>query len=912
MEKLRTFLLAFLMLIGCVTVSAYDIEVDGIYYYLNTSSHEATVTYKAYDNDGYTYLNDYSGDIVIPTTISVEGVVYSITSIGSSAFNGCSSLTSITIPDGVTSIGNYAFRYCSGLTSITIPDGVTSIGDAAFSGCSGLTSINIPDGVTSIGDDAFYGCSSLTSINIPEGVTSIGDWAFQNCSGLTSINIPESVTSIGDIFGWSSNNIKYIKMCSPTPPTVAEEIFNNCPSYLVIEVPEGATENYNTAPWNKYRLLEGGGGEYALWMPHYKTRPTKPITLSIQLNNVAAISDYQFDLYLPEGFSIAKDEEGLDMIYLSNERTDERQHTFAYNTIYDGALRVICYSNSTATFSGYEGEVLTITLDVAEDVADGEYSLYLKNIEMTEPDGTAHKITQSVSTVTVISYTPGDTNNDGNFSVTDVRGIVNMVLKAQVPDDNLAGDVNEDGMISVTDVRGVVNLVLNPVAPTAMLSPKMRTATSSANLLYIEPFTIAPGEEKEVLVMLNNPGDAFSDIQFDLYLPEGIEVLQDEIGYWIDLGSRTTSRKHNLPEAALQRDGAVRVLCYTNRDYVFSGESGDVMVITLKAADNLAAGVYNLELKNVELARPNMTNDKPQAYAASVLSGLVQNNAVAINGYLSAEAMSELSATLATAKNVASVDISSAIYVDADGTLTTGNPNTLVILADGMAIGNTQNVVVNGVCENLSLSDAHPFYAPMDFTAENFTFERNFTEAKVASFVLPAEIPTSAVNGKVYKLTGVNGNVLKFSEVTSGMLEANMPYMVEVSAAGELLSGTLSNIIVAATSAELVNAVDNVQHIGAYQQQEVVSNALCTYYGFSGGEFVKANNGTLKPFRTMIAAGNASLTNKYLLDFSNGTTGIGSLDTEMERGEIYDLNGRKVQQPAKGVYIINGKKVIVK
>lgn len=701
-------------------------------------------------------------------------------------------------------------------------------------------------------------------------------------------------------------------MCSPTPPTVAEEIFNNCPSYLVIEVPEGATENYNTAPWNKYRLLEGGGGEYALWMPHYKTRPTKPITLSIQLNNVAAISDYQFDLYLPEGFSIAKDEEGLDIIYLSNERTDERQHTFAYNTIYDGALRVVCYSNSTATFSGYEGEVLTITLDVAEDVADGEYSLYLKNIEMTEPDGTAHKITQSVSTVTVISYTPGDTNNDGNFSVTDVRGIVNMVLKAQVPDDNLAGDVNEDGMISVTDVRGVVNLVLNPVAPTAMLSPKMRAAASSANLLYIEPFTIAPGEEKEVLVMLNNPGDAFSDIQFDLYLPEGIEVLQDEIGYWIDLGSRTTSRKHNLPEAALQRDGAVRVLCYTNRDYVFAGESGDVMVITLKAADNLAAGVYNLELKNVELARPNMTNDKPQAYAASVLSGNVNDREVALQGYFSAEAMSELNAVLATATNVAAVDLSPALYVDAESELTIGNPNALILLTDGMTIGNSQNVVVNGICENLTLSDAHPFHATTDFTAENFAFERNFTEAKVASFVLPAEIPTSAVNGKVYKLTGVNGNVLKFSEVTSGMLEANMPYMVEVSAPGELLSGVLSDVAIAATPAEIVNTIDNVQHIGAYQQSEVVSNALCTYYGFTGGEFVKANNGTLKPFRTMIAAGNASLTNKYLLDFSNGTTGIYGIGGEVTIGESYDLSGRKVVSPAKGVYIINGKKIIVK
>ncbi len=888
MEKLRTFLLAFLMLIGCVTVSAYDVEVDGIYYDLDATSHEAKVTYKALDWN----VNqiDYSGDVVIPATISVEGVAYGVTSIGEHAFNGCSGLTSIALPEGLTSIGDWAFSGCSGLTSIALPEGLTSIGGSAFYGCSGLTSITLPEGLTSIGDMAFYGCSGLTSITLPESVTSIGYYAFGYCNALQSV-----------------------KMLSSTPPAASEDIFDGCPGSLVIYVPAGASANYDVAPWNNYQIVEKTCMEdYAIWASDMKTRPTKPITLSIQLNNVAAISDYQFDLYLPEGFSIAKDEEGLDMIYLSNARTDQRQHTFAYNTIYDGALRVICYSNSTATFSGNEGEVLTITLDVAEDVADGEYSLYLKNIEMTEPDGTAHKIAQSISKVTVISYTPGDANNDGNFSVTDVRGIVNMVLKAQVPDDNLAGDVNEDGVISVTDVRGAVNLVLNPVAPTAMLSPKMRAATSSTNLLYIEPFAIAPGEEKEVLVMLNNPGDAFSDIQFDLYLPDGIEVVQDEIGYFIDLGSRTSSRKHNLPEAALQYDGAVRVLCYTNKDYVFSGESGDVMVITLKADDNLSAGVYSLELKNVELARPDMTNDKPQAYAASLLSGQVQDKSVTINGYLSAEAMSELSTTLATAKNVASVDISSAIYVDADGTLTTGNPNTLVILADGMAIGNSQNVVVNGVCENLSLSDAHPFYAPASFTAENFTFERIFTEANVASFVLPTEIPTSAVNGKVYKLTGVNGNVLKFSEVTSGMLDANMPYMVEVSAAGELLSGTLSNITVAATSAEIVNIVDNVQHIGAYQQQEVVSDALCTYYGFTGGEFVKANNGTLKPFRTMIAAGNASLTNKYLLDFSNGTTGIYGIGGEVTIGESYDLSGRKVVSPAKGVYIINGKKIIVK
>ena len=120
----------------------------------------------------------------------------SVTSIGSSAFSGCSRLTSITIPDSVTAIESFAFSGCSNLTSVTIPDSVTSIEWSAFGGCSRLTSITIPDSVTSIGESAFYGCSRLTSVTIPDSVTSIGDSAFYNCSSLTSITIPDGVTSI--------------------------------------------------------------------------------------------------------------------------------------------------------------------------------------------------------------------------------------------------------------------------------------------------------------------------------------------------------------------------------------------------------------------------------------------------------------------------------------------------------------------------------------------------------------------------------------------------------------------------------------------------------------------------------------------------------------------------------------------
>ena len=183
-----------------------------------------------------TGYNGTRSNLIIPGEI--KG--YRVTSIGGSAFEGCSSLTSINIPDGVTSIGYDVFRDCTNLTSINIPDGVTSIGDLAFYGCSSLTSINIPDGVTSIGDWTFNGCSSLTSINIPYGVTSIGDLAFYGCSSLSSINIPDGVTSIGEYAFSGCSSLSSINI--PNGVTkIGDEAFYDCRSLTSINIPDGVT-----------------------------------------------------------------------------------------------------------------------------------------------------------------------------------------------------------------------------------------------------------------------------------------------------------------------------------------------------------------------------------------------------------------------------------------------------------------------------------------------------------------------------------------------------------------------------------------------------------------------------------------------------------------------------------------------
>ncbi len=140
------------------------------------------------------------------SSLASASIPNSVTSIGYHAFQNCSSLTSVTIPGSLTTIERGVFYGCSNLSFVSIPSSVTSIGSEAFQGCSSLTSISIPNSVTSIGREAFYGCSSLTSVTIPNSMTSIEMWAFSGISGLKSVVIPSSVTSIeyGAFSGCSS------------------------------------------------------------------------------------------------------------------------------------------------------------------------------------------------------------------------------------------------------------------------------------------------------------------------------------------------------------------------------------------------------------------------------------------------------------------------------------------------------------------------------------------------------------------------------------------------------------------------------------------------------------------------------------------------------------------------------------
>lgn len=241
MKKFRQLAALVVVLLCSITSYAQSVEVNGIYYYLyekwngEKNEYVASVT-----NDGSANYNCYSGDVVIPETVTHNDRTYTVTAIGHEAFKSCPNLASISIPNTINSMESYCFQYCISLTSISLPTGITSIEYGCFEGCKQLTDIAIPNSVKSIKGSAFLDCRALREISLPNQLTSIGETAFHRCYSLESVNIPSSVTTLGWAAFQECNNLVNATI-SGNVTALPNQVFNSCPKLTSISLPSTIT-----------------------------------------------------------------------------------------------------------------------------------------------------------------------------------------------------------------------------------------------------------------------------------------------------------------------------------------------------------------------------------------------------------------------------------------------------------------------------------------------------------------------------------------------------------------------------------------------------------------------------------------------------------------------------------------------
>lgn len=654
--------------------------------------------------------------------------------------------------------------------------------------------------------------------------------------------------------------------------------------------------------------LNPGNYDNVIYVDNFETKAGSEIVLPVLMRNTEDIIAFQFDLTLPEGVSFKLDSRGRPVVKLNYTRTYEGDHTLSSRIQDSGALRVAVYSNENYAFEGLEGPVAEVTLVVDENMESGEYPIQFSTIEMTKSDAqTYFRVSKVVSKMTIPSYTIGDVNGDGEISVTDVAGVVSFVLGNN--SESLireAADIVADGEITISDVAGVVNMLLAASGSASSLArqPLAVGARTMPNFdIYVAPFTIAPGETKDIDVCLRNPGKLVTGLQLDVTLPAGLEFAKNSRGkYIISCAERAWDHVTN---AALQGDGSVRFLIYSNSNSEFDYEEGAVMKLRVKASDSMPAGVYTLTAKNLEGALTSIEAVRPAANSTSIICGNPDEASVSLTGYYEAAELADFAAAL-TSEKITGVDFSNAYIMDESKTFEVTNPNALIYLNADQGLANTKNLVVGTSCDNLVLVDGHDFTAEKDFTATAASYTRTMTANGWFSLCVPFEVTTFPMNTTVYDVVSIDESAQRVTIAARSMIEADSPVIFNWAGNSGEFKLNVSNAAVKTTSfASLTNGLLS----GTYLNGE--AGSLSGKYalradGTGFGRCTATAYGV--PFRAFLN----TISSASFISIYDPITGIGFIENDNEKTSAYDLLGRPVSKPTQGIFIINGKKEIIK
>jgi len=690
-------------------------------------------------------------------------------------------------------------------------------------------------------------------------VTSIDSYVFRSCSSLTSL-----------IVGWE------------TPIEINDHVFNNSNyNNATLYVPKGTKAAYEAAavwqdfgvifecdlPQENVELSDISAIDNVIYMePLEVTRGTEAV-LSLLMKNTAGIRGFQFDMYLPQGVTVMKDHNNRFVCSLNSGRTpDGDQHTLTLSEQPDGAIRFLCGSQYDEVFTGTEGEILTVRLSVDKRMFAGQYPIVLKNVKLTETNINNFYRTENVQTaLTVLSYFYGDISGDGVIDVSDYIGVANYILG--IPQDNIiaaAADVNKDKIVDVSDYIGIANMILynNIYGKTVNESRGMgrRRANTDVstldNAIYISPLEAASNSETQVSIRMKNTV-GIRGFQFDLYLPEGMTAVKDGNNRYVSSlssGRKPAGDQHTLT-LSKQPDGAIRFLCGSQYDETFTDTDGEIATLTINIDASVAVGDYPVYLRNMKLTETDIS----KFYTTDEVE-----TTVTVTG--AADGRVVLDETSTTAP-----DVANGVDVRVKRTINAGEWST-ICLPFAMTVAQCQAAFGSDV----EIGDF-----------KGYTYDSD--EDKIT---------------------------VNFSNVTA--IEANHPYIIKVSVAVTEFSVDGVDVnpaddprVTFRTSSKKLK-----DFVGTYVADfDFYNEAKHTPLFLSGNKFWYATEATkhLKAFRAyfdfadMLSEADAA---RIAISFGDATA---IKDVRMcDDDRYYNLSGQQVKAPAKGVFVKNGKKIIVK
>lgn len=398
--------------------------------------------------------------------------------------------------------------------------------------------------------------------------------------------------------------------------TMSDEAISQCTADITAAIEQFQNLQVTAGEDTDYSTIAN-----TIYLERVEAAAGSQVTLSVKMKNTVEVQGYQFDLYLPDGVTVATDEDGFSLIELSTARTTARKTDYFNSTVQpDGSIRVLCGSSKGYTFEGTDGEVATITLNIDENMEEGDHPIILKEVNLTDKNSTLYTSGYLKSTLTIINFMLGDVNGNKKVEVSDFIATANYIL-GNPPQVFIfkAGDVNSNNKIEVADFIGIANIILNgsgsnnapAAAPKKALAAGPKKASTDiealSDAIYVEPVTASPGTQQVLSVRMKNSSPV-AGFEFRLQLPDGITVATDEDGILMaELSTaRTTARKTDYFNSSLQADGTLQVLCGTStadpntgKPYTFSGNDGEVALITVNIPEDYAEGMYEVSIHDI-------------------------------------------------------------------------------------------------------------------------------------------------------------------------------------------------------------------------------------------------------------------------------------------------------------------------